>query len=204
MREELSRRRDVSRETLRKLRLFEDLVRKWSPRINLVSPSDIDTLWDRHIRDSAQIFDLAEDHSDWLDLGSGGGFPAIVVAVMGQAAAKGMRTTLVESDRRKCAFLKTSIAALEIDAAVETSRIETLPPQNASTLSARALGPLPDLLVHAHRHLAPRGTALFPKGKNWETELRQAKDKWSFDCDVVQSETKQQARILRIRNIQRI
>lgn len=194
--------RDVSRETLQKLKGFEGLVRKWSPRINLVSPADLDDFWGRHIVDCAQLASLSDTPERWLDLGSGSGLPGLVIAILLEGQAS--HVTLVESDRRKCAFLKTAARILGLSVDVLPMRIEALRTTRATTLSARALAPLDKLVEHAHAYLAREGTALFPKGRNWKIELEAAKVKWSFDCDMVQSVTDRDAAILRLCNITRI
>ncbi len=194
----------VSRETIDKLLHFQDLVRKWSPRINLVSKQDLQHLWERHVRDSAQLAAFCDTPQKWLDLGSGAGFPGIVVAIMIRDRSDVAPVTLVESDRRKCVFLKSAARELNIDVDVQARRIEDLEQLAPTTLSARALAPLARLLGYARFQLAEEGVALFPKGKGWQKEVQQAKEKWSFQYDVLQSITDQDAAVLKIRNIQRI
>lgn len=192
---------DVSRETLERLRRFHDLACAWTTRINLLSAKDRRFIWERHIIDSAQLVGLAETPESWLDLGSGGGFPGIVAAIMLDGGA---HVTLVESDTRKCVFLNTVARQLDLTITVLPRRIEKLEETRASTLSARALAPLVSLVAHADKFLGPGGTALFPKGRNWKSELELAKGKWSFDCDVIQSITDSRAAIVKLRNVKRI
>lgn len=112
---------DVSRETSDRLRLLADLLQKWNPKINLVSRSTLETLWDRHILDSAQIFDLVLHPVDhWVDIGSGGGFPGLVVAILAAEKDPAQKTTLIESDQRKCAFLRTVLRETGVSATVLT------------------------------------------------------------------------------------
>jgi len=193
----------VSRETLQKLRAFEELVQKWSPRINIVSRHDLPHLFERHILDSAQLVALSDRPEHWMDLGSGGGFPGIVVAILLSEARPASRVTLVESDKRKCAFLAAAKRQLELSVEIIPRRIEDLEPMGATTMSARALARLDRLIELASRHIADDGVALFLKGKDWKNELVEAKRKWSFDCDVVESITDPKAAVLRIRNILR-
>lgn len=195
--------RSVSRETYEKLKAFEELVRTWSQRINLVSISDQSILWERHLVDSAQLIDLTDLTDRWLDLGSGGGFPGVVIAILLEESRQG-HVTLVESDNRKCAFLKTAARTLSLDVDIRSQRIEQIELEAATTLSARALAPLETLVAYGFQFLAPDGIALFPKGRNWKNELEAAKVKWSFDCDVIQSITEADAAILKLRNIERI
>jgi 16S rRNA (guanine527-N7)-methyltransferase len=194
---------NVSRETLDKLSGFAELVRKWNPKINLVSKSSLEDLWKRHIVDSAQLFDLAEGEGRWIDLGSGGGFPGIVAAVLNQEK-KRFQITLIESDQRKCAFLRTAIRELELSATVKNERIEILETQEADVLSARALTDLKNLLGFCEMHLKSSGVALFPKGKSWKEEDEAARQMWSYECDAITSKTDPDAAILRIKEITRV
>ena len=173
------RKLDVSRETFEKLEAFGELVRKWNPRINLVSKSSLEDLWTRHILDSVQVFNLAEGSGVWVDLGSGGGFPGIVVSILNQEE-RHFDVTLVESDQRKCAFLRTAIRELTLEASVKNERIEEVKSLNADVLSARALADLTKLLGFAELHLKPEGTALFPKGQSWQREGEEARLSWKL------------------------
>lgn len=184
--------------------MFEGLVRTWSKRINLVSTRDLDKLWERHILDSAQLVDLTATPRNWMDLGSGGGFPGVVVGILLESLNPSARVTLIESDQRKSAFLRTAIKALQLSVDVHAKRINAVAPSDATTISARALAPLQQLVDFANRHLASGGTALFPKGRSWKNELVEAKEKWSFDCDVIRSVTDAEAVILRLQGIHRL
>lgn len=195
---------DVSRETSEKLQAFAALVEKWTGKINLISKSSVPDIWDRHIVDSAQIFALAPGSGHWVDLGSGGGFPGIVVAILTAAQEVPHRVTLVESDQRKCAFLRTAIRELLLDATVLSKRIEDIEPLGANVLSARALADLSQLLSFAERHLARKGVALFPKGANWKEEDDAACRLWSYDCEAIKSTTNPSAAILKIKEISRV
>ena len=135
---------DVSRETQERLEIYGDLLTKWNPRINLVSKKSLDEMWTRHFADSAQIFALAPHSVDhWVDMGSGGGFPGLVVAILGQDGGSPRRMTLIESDARKAAFLRVVIRETGLTATVLNERIEKAAPQSANVLSARALTDLP-------------------------------------------------------------
>lgn len=194
---------NVSRETLSKLEGFAELVRKWNPKINLVSKSSLDELWHRHILDSVQVFQLSYGSGHWVDLGSGGGFPGIVIAILNQEAEK-FRVTMVESDQRKCAFLRTAIRELGLTASVKTERIEHLDNLGADVLSARALSDLTHLLKFAEMHLKPEGIAVFPKGQNWQQEDEDAKKAWSYELEATTSQTNPAAAILKIKDITRV
>ena len=155
----------VSRETLERFDVLADHVGRWNPRINLVAPGTLPDLWTRHILDSAQLWSLgAPEPGLWADLGSGGGFPGLVIAAM--AHGTGTSIALVEADQRKAAFLRIAAQAMGLKPAIHASRIEQLAPLGALTVSARALAPLPALLGLAARHLAPGGRLILPQGEN--------------------------------------
>lgn len=195
---------DVSRETLTALETFEALVRRWTPAINLVSKQTLPDLWARHIVDSAQVFALCPASArHWVDLGSGGGFPGLVVAVLAQELKPDLRVTLVESDLRKATFLRQAVQALDLPVTVLSQRIESIPALQADVLSARALASLRDLLGYAVRHLAQTGIAIFPKGARYEAEIAEARRDWAFDVDTRPSLSEAEAALLVIRNIHR-
>lgn len=195
---------NVSRETSQRLEIFETLVRKWNPAINLVSRSSLKDLHERHIVDSVQVFEIAQvSEGHWVDLGSGGGFPGLVVAAMAADTAPGLRVTLVESDGRKAAFLATAAREMGLSVKVLAERIESAEPQAAQVVSARALASLPDLLPMAVRHLAPKGIALFPKGAGHAREIAEARKGWRFSLVEVPSLTDPDARILKLGDISR-
>ena len=191
---------NVSRETLVRLDVYVALLQKWNQRINLIGPANIDEIWTRHIVDVLQLRPIAGTPESWADLGSGGGLPGLVMAIL-YADEAGPQLTLVESDQRKAAFLRQVIQQLDLNASVETDRIETLKPLNAQIISARALAPLPKLLGYVARHLAPDGRALLPKGRRWKSELANTQDQWTFDHKVWQSQTDPDAVILEITNL---
>jgi 16S rRNA (guanine527-N7)-methyltransferase len=189
---------DVSRETIEKLEAYTDLIRKWTPRINLIAPGSLPDLWQRHILDSAQLLPLAPPHPlTWVDLGSGAGLPGIVVAILDPA----IRVTLIESDQRKAAFLRTCARELALSVTVLTERAESAASQAADVVSARALAPLAALLPLVVRHVGPAGIALLPKGKSASTEVTEALRTWTFDLQSYASHTNPDAAILRLERI---
>lgn len=195
---------DVSRETYDCLQTFADLVEKWTPRINLVSKASLAQFWDRHIRDSLQLLDVAPPTGSWVDMGSGGGFPGLVIAIALKDQPSDRTLTLIESDQRKCAFLRTVIRDCDLTAQVIPDRIETAPAQKADILSARALATLPRLLDLSSHHAHETTLHLYPKGKNWREEVDAARNDWRFDCQPVISKTNPDAVILRITGVQRV
>jgi 16S rRNA (guanine527-N7)-methyltransferase len=196
---------DVSRETLERLTTFAELLRKWNPSINLVSRAPIPDLWDRHVLDSVQVYTAAPHvHGDWVDIGSGGGFPGLVAVIIASEKQPDVKFRLIESDQRKCVFLKTVLREIGLQADVTSQRIERVAPLDADILSARALAPLDRLLDMAQRHLTPGGTALFPKGRQWKNEIADAQLRWRFQHDVLPSKTDPEAVILRIKEIEHV
>ncbi len=196
---------NVSRETYERLQIYADLLKRWNPRINLVSKASIIDLWQRHIADSVQIYKFAPHPvNHWLDLGSGGGFPGLVNAIMAIEKRTPFHMTLIESDVRKSAFLRTVIRETGAPAKVVTGRIEDLEPMNADTISARALADLNTLLSFTERHLNIDGVALFLKGASWEGELQDARTKWNFQYQIDKSETEDGPVILSIRGVERV
>lgn len=194
----------VSRETFEALRSFEALVQKWSPAINLVSKNTLASIWDRHIVDSAQVFAVSPASArSWADLGTGGGFPGLVVAILARDKRPDLHVTLVEADMRKATFLRQVAQTLSLDVTVRSERIEAVAPLNADVVSARALAPLPLLLDLAAKHVCPGGVAIFPKGARHEEELSAAKASWAFDVEVQPSLSESGAAILVLRNIYR-
>jgi 16S rRNA (guanine(527)-N(7))-methyltransferase RsmG len=188
----------VSRETEARLREFLALLQRWNARINLVADREEESLWQRHVLDSLQLAPLLPPgDGPIVDLGSGAGFPGLILAL-----ASTRPTHLVESDRRKAAFLIEAARTLGLpQAKVHPARIDTatLPP--AAVVTARALAPLPDLLRHAHQLLAPGGTALFPKGRTAEQELTAAARDWNMHVERFPSRTDPASIILRISEI---
>lgn len=195
---------DVSRETHARLEAYAKLVEKWNPRINLVSKSSIADLWDRHFLDSAQILKVCPSFQHWADLGSGGGFPALVLACLTADAPHSPKYTLVESDQRKAVFLRTVIRELGLNARVLSERVEKLAPLDADVVSARALASLIELLGYAQMHLAEGGVAIFPKGARHAEELNEALEKWTFQVQTHQSVTDPHAVIFQIKDIARV
>lgn len=196
---------NVSRETLQRLKVYAGLLEKWNPSINLVAKSTLPDLWARHFLDSTQILHLApHDAGKWVDIGTGGGFPGLVIAIMADVSRPGLRVTCVESDQRKATFLRTVVRETGISADVVAQRIEDLDPMCADVVSARALAPLVELVGYADRHLREGGTAIFPKGAGYRAEVSQALEKWFFQMDTYPSKTDPQGNILKLGEIHRV
>ncbi|MDO8607560.1 MAG: 16S rRNA (guanine(527)-N(7))-methyltransferase RsmG [Phaeospirillum sp.] len=189
----------VSRETLDRLIAYADLLVKWQARINLIGPETLPDLWSRHFLDSAQLFALIPPHARRVvDLGSGAGFPGLVLAVMG---APDMH--LVESDSRKCAFLREAARITGTTVTVINKRIEQAPPLAADVVTARALAPLVKLLDWAGPHLAAGGQCLFLKGRGADDELTATAKEWNIAVDRSPSLTDPAGFILQLREVSR-
>lgn len=189
---------EVSRETSDKLRRLEALLNRWQKAINLVGPASLRHVWTRHFLDSAQIAPLLpEDAATLADLGTGAGFPGLILALL----RPGLSVTLVESDARKGAYLGEAVRTLGFarPPKVIVGRIEAVPPLDASVVTARALAPLAKLLEWGDRHRAKRGQFIFHKGASWRDELTEAMVKKDLDYEPISSVTDRDAVILRIR-----
>ncbi len=195
---------DVSRETFQRLEVFSEVLTKWNPKINLVSRKSLEDLWTRHILDSVQVFDIAPNAKAWLDIGSGGGLPGVIVAILAAEKSPETNVTLMESDQRKCAFLRNVARECGVRVTVKSQRIEEAEPESAGIMSARALADLDILLGYSERHLRSGGTALFPKGANWKKEVDKARNRWRFDCEEITSLTEPEAVILKIKGVERV
>ncbi len=195
---------DVSRETYDRLKHYESLVQKWSPKINLVAKSTLTDVWERHIVDSVQVCDLVSFPETWVDIGSGGGFPGVVVAIIAAEKVPDCQVTLIESDQRKCAFLRTALRECGVKGRVISDRIEKVAPMGAGVLSARALADLSLLLEFAERHLSKDGIALFSKGVQWKKEVDNARSQWRFELESTKSWTEPDAVVLKIEGVARV
>ncbi|MFG1282173.1 16S rRNA (guanine(527)-N(7))-methyltransferase RsmG [Xanthobacter autotrophicus] len=196
----------VSRETLGRLTIIADLLVKWQKTINLVAPATLPDLWARHVGDSLQlVHHVPQTPLRWVDLGSGGGFPGLVVAAV-LAERDGAHMHLVESDTRKAAFLREAARLAQLPVSVHAARIEQVAQALAPgthVVSARALAPLPKLLDLAAPFLAAGAIGLFPKGRDAERELTEAARSWTLDCDLRPSTSDPEARILLVRGARR-
>ena len=190
----------VSRETAERLDRFLALVLAWNPTINLVGRQDIAQLRHRHLDDSLALVPyLPPDFERAIDLGSGGGFPGLVLAI-----ATGRPFDLVESDQRKAAFLRESARITEAPATVHAERIERVRLPPAPLITARALAPLPALLGWATPLLAPGGVCIFPKGRTADKELTAARRQWHMRVEQWSNPLAPDARILRLSEISRV
>ena len=194
---------NVSRETLDRLLIYEALLRKWQKSINLVSAASLPELWRRHMLDSAQLAGLApESARRWIDLGSGGGFPGLVIAIL-LRERPGFHMHLVESDQRKCVFLREVARITEAPVTVHAARIETFAEraEPADVVSARALAPLDRLFGWAAPLFGPDTIGLFLKGQGVQDELTLARESWIFDAELSPSQSDPQGSVLKVRGL---
>lgn len=195
---------NVSRETLEKLDHFADRLERWTKSINLVARGSLDQTWQRHIHDSYQLYDhIPEDSVNLVDIGSGGGLPALVLAIVDQATGQRRKFTLIESDARKSAFLSLITRELGLNAAVLTERSESASPQAGDLVTSRAFAPLERMMPHLDLHLKPGGHALLLKGSKAIEEVEEAKRSWNFTLELIPSITNAEAHIVKLSQITR-
>lgn len=197
--EEFQQATGVSRETVERLAAYAELLVKWQARINLVGPDTLPDLWRRHLLDSAQVFPhLPQSIHRLVDMGCGAGFPGLVLAVMGAPDVH-----LIESDQRKCAFLREVARVTGTKVTIHNQRIEAVAPLGADVVTARALAPLDKLLGWAERHLCPGGHALFLKGRGVEDELTMAGKEWNITFERIPSLSDPSGIILHCKEVRR-
>ena len=185
-----------------RLTLYADLLTRWQATINLVSPSTLPHLWTRHIADSLQVQAAAPKARRWVDLGSGGGFPGLVTAIV-LADEPGARVHLVESDKRKAAFLRTAARETGAPAIIHAARIETFVPTHAEAVdavSARALASLPKLVAFAQLFLERGAVGVFPQGETASAELTGSDLAHRFRIDMVPSRLRDGSCLLLVRS----
>ncbi|MCE8000769.1 MAG: 16S rRNA (guanine(527)-N(7))-methyltransferase RsmG [Rhodobiaceae bacterium] len=191
-----------------RLAVYESLLRKWQGSINLVSKSTLDEVWRRHFWDSAQLLaHSTEKDLKWADLGSGAGFPGLVLAILARERP-GFQMNLVESDQRKSVFLREVIRETGAPAMVHTSRIEA--PETIAAigpcdaLSARACAPLDRLLGWAEPYFSPTTEAFFLKGSKWQEELTLAQKSWTFRVTSYPSQADPEGCVLKVEQLARV
>jgi 16S rRNA (guanine527-N7)-methyltransferase len=186
--------------TEQRLHQFADLVARWSAKINLVSKHDVLLLWERHVQDSLRLVEHIPANTPFaIDLGSGAGFPGMVLAI-----ATGLPFTLIESDKRKAAFLMDAARECAAPVKVLAVRIEDAKTPPAPLITARALAPLDKLLGLAAPHLAPDGICLFPKGKNLDSELAAATPLWHMKTERFAATGDADACILKVSQLRHV
>ena len=199
---ELMRLCDVSRETMNRLEVYSKLLEKWNPAINLVSKTTLKNKWHRHFLDSAQLWQHLPDYAKILvDIGSGAGFAGLVLAIIALEKKPLLKFVLIESDSRKCAFMRNVSRETGIDINILTNRIENVEGLQADIVTARALATLSQLLTYSKDILKDGGTCLFLKGDTYVNEVYEAKKSWGFMLKERQRVTHQNRRILQLTGI---
>ena len=193
---------NVSRETLNGFYEYETLLSKWNEKINLVSKNTLVDIWERHFLDSGQIIKNVEASGKrWVDVGSGAGFPGLVIALLLRDRKVNCDLVLVEKNAKKVYFLNEVIRKLNLSVEVVNDNIDTLEPLNADILTARAFSELKNLVEIAFRHRKKEGICLFLKGENYRIELDKTLNYWFFDYDIVDSLSSSSGKIIRVKKI---
>jgi 16S rRNA (guanine527-N7)-methyltransferase len=196
----------VSRETQERLEHFIALFSKWAKSINLVAPSTLDDAWQRHVADSAQVYQLNPGPRRWIDMGSGGGFPGVITAILLAELGDGW-VDLIESNNKKASFLRLALRETGARGSVHPIRIEAAPGEIAScdAISARALADLDKLCVFSEPWMLrnENTSAYFHKGRDYAAELARARVRWRFDLVEHRSVVEKDSVILEISNLHR-
>jgi len=195
----LSRHIKVSHETFERLSTYHDLLLKWQSKINLISNDTIEDCWNRHFLDSAQLINQIPDSADnILDIGSGAGFPGMVLAIISNK-----KCHLIESDTKKATFLKEVARLTNTNVTIYNERVENISIPQMPLITARALANLNQLLNWSEKFVSHETISLFPKGKNYSTELEDAKIEWAFDSEILPSVTDTNGVIVKLSHIKR-
>lgn len=195
--ENFNRRFPVSRETYDRLQIYHDLLIKWQRSINLISPTTIDEIWERHILDACQFHRLVVSRETALvDLGTGAGIPGVILAILGVP-----NIHLVESDQRKTIFLEEAKRQLSLSYAIHCQRIEKTIISHVGFVTARGCAPLSRLFTLSQHFLSPETICLFAKGKNYAKEVEEAEEHWTFERIIHPSITDSDAAILELSHI---
>jgi 16S rRNA (guanine527-N7)-methyltransferase len=192
----------VSRETMERLETYAKLLEQWQPKVNLIGASTFADLWNRHMLDSAQIYDYLPP-GQVLDAGSGAGFPGLVLAIMAKEDDERGPFHLVESDGRKCAFLTEVVKETEAKAIVHNERVEAMRPFPVAAITARALAPLDRLLPLVENFMVPGTHAFFLKGRGVNDELTEARKDWKITAERIQSVSDPSGVLLHITEVER-
>lgn len=182
---------------------YRALLEEWNDRMNLVGPSAMAAFWRRHAYDSAQLLPLAPDAKVWADLGTGAGFPGIILAIL-LKGREGARVHLVESLAKRCRFLQTVVDELALPAVIHNARAESTGLSGIEIVTARACAPMDKLLGYAHPTLRGKARGLFLKGKDAEAEMAEAAKRWRFDMAMIPSKSDPSGRIVSITRLARV
>ena len=193
---------NVSRETFSKLESYCQSLQEWQQKFNLVSKNSLNDIWKRHIEDSAQLFEYIPSSAEQLlDIGSGAGFPGMVIAIMAAEKTPYLNITMTDSIMKKTVYLNhvreiTGLSNVDI----LNCRVEKLD-RKFDVITARAVAPLDELFVYSSQLLSKNGICIFPKGLSYQDEISVAKQKWNFDIQAFCSKTSEDGKILIVSNI---
>lgn len=195
----------VSRETLSRLETFVKLLTEWQQRLNLVSNRSLADVWQRHIADSAQLFEyIDKENAIVYDFGSGAGFPGMVLAVLAAESKLHLKLKLIESTTKKTVFLNVVKEALNLEnVEVINNRIENLKFSPADYITSRALAALPEILAYAYPLSSSRTKLILPKGRTYQAELGDAQKKWNFKHRIIPNKISSDGVILMVENLRR-
>ena len=195
----------VSRETMEKFQIYVDLLVEWQAKTNLVANSTIGSVWQRHICDSVQCRSIIQKPTNWLDIGSGAGFPGLVVAIM-EVENPNFKIQLVESNAKKCAFLRKVARETGTSVEVTLGRIESVAKQytKKQVVSARALAPIDKLINLTQDWINDGAIGLFPKGRDYLVELEKCRGVWEFDLVTHDSLIEENSVLLEISNLKKL
>jgi len=200
-REQFQEETGVSSEIANMYEVWFSLLKRWNTKINLVSPRTLDSFWSRHALDSHQIFSaLPKQVKTIIDLGAGAGFPGLALAIM-MREIPDTQITLVESNGKKCNFLRTVIRELKLPANAKQARAEEIEATPFDVVTARAFAPLPRLFSYAQPFWREGTVGVFPKGESWESEIKIAEVEWQFEYTTRPSLTDDRSRILMIKGL---
>lgn len=194
----------VSRETRERLAIYVETLQRWNQKINLIGRATESDIWNRHIVDSAQLNTQMPKARNWVDLGSGAGLPALIVAALRFEQSTDFKMTVIESDQRKCAFMAEVARKMGVPISIENKRIENVTTTGFDVISARALAPLTKLLSFAEPLRSENATCLFPKGVRVDQELTEAAKDWHMIYDQIPSVTDKASVILKIEAFERV
>jgi len=194
----------VSHETFLNLQTYLSLLMEWQKRFNLVSQSSLEEAWNRHFMDSVQLLKFVPENAKSLvDFGSGAGFPGMVLAIIFKEKTPYLKTTLVESIKKKTMYLKEVAEKTQTDVEILNKRIEEIKNRKYDVITSRAMTSLEKLLSYAKPFCKKETVCIFPKGKNYAEELAEAHKKWQFECRIEASEQSSEGKILIISNIKK-
>ena len=193
---------NFSENVIKKFKIYQQILEKWQSKINLVSQSTLKDIFKRHFLDSAQLYPLIpKDAQNLLDLGSGAGFPALILAILSQENSLPWSVIAIESDQRKCCFMSEVARLCEVKMDIQNQRIEQVRGIKADVITARALADLKSLLDYSLPFIHKKSQLFFLKGQNIQSEIQEALEKYDFSYHLFQSQTDEKGQIIQIEQL---